>query len=105
MEPLSPHSPGQNGLPPPEPADAHLLALGLAAWEAALAGTTDSNADRAQSWSESPAGKRLLAAVFGNSPFLSRIAAAEWAFLTRLAEAGPDPLFEGLRAATTRQGD
>jgi len=105
MEPLSPYSPGQNGLPPPEPADAHLLALGFAAWDAALASASDGNPDRARSWSTSPAGKRLLAAVFGNSPFLSRIAAAEWAFLTRLAEAGPEPLFDELRATTTRQGD
>jgi glutamate-ammonia-ligase adenylyltransferase len=105
MEPLSPYSPGQNGLSPPQPADAHLLALGFAAWDAALASASDGNPERARSWSTSPAGKRLLAAVFGNSPFLSRIAAAEWGFLTRLAEAGPDPLFDELRAATTRQGD
>src|SRR3954471_10708591 len=105
MEPLSPYSPGQNGLPPPEPADAHLLALGFAAWDAALAAASDGNADRARLWSIDPAGRRLLAAVFGNSPFLARVAAEEWAFLIRLVEAGPDTLFDKLRAATTRPGD
>jgi glutamate-ammonia-ligase adenylyltransferase len=105
MEPLSPYSPGQNGLPPPEPADAHLLALGFAAWDAALASATGETADRARLWGASPAGRRLLAAVFGNSPFLARIAAEEWAFLTRLVETGPDTLFDELRTATTRPGD
>src|SRR3954453_20816540 len=43
MEPLSPYSPGQNGLPPPQPADAHLLALGFAAWDAAVASASGRN--------------------------------------------------------------
>src|SRR4029077_619920 len=49
-----------------------------------------------------PEGKRLLAAIFGNSPFLSRIAAEEWACLTRLVDQGPDPLFAERRATTGR---
>src|SRR5437868_10338841 len=106
MELLSPLSPHQDGAAPPQPADAHLLALGFAAWEAALATAQDDrDAARAQAWSATPGGRRLLSAVFGNSPFLSRIAAEEWAFLTRLVETGPDPMFQELRAVTTRYGD
>ncbi|HEX6442511.1 MAG TPA: bifunctional [glutamine synthetase] adenylyltransferase/[glutamine synthetase]-adenylyl-L-tyrosine phosphorylase [Stellaceae bacterium] len=106
MELLSPLSPGRNGHPPPEPADPRQAGLGFAAWEAALAEAQDNpDAPRARAWSTSAEGRRLLAAVFGNSPFLSRIAAEEWIFLTRLVEAGPDPLFDELRADTTRHAD
>jgi [glutamine synthetase] adenylyltransferase / [glutamine synthetase]-adenylyl-L-tyrosine phosphorylase len=103
MELLSPVSPCQDGAALPQPADARLLAIGFAAWEAALADARDDpDAERARSWSATPDGKRLLAAIFGNSPFLSRIAAEEWACLTRLVDQGPDPLFDELRATTGR---
>jgi [glutamine synthetase] adenylyltransferase / [glutamine synthetase]-adenylyl-L-tyrosine phosphorylase len=107
MEPLSPLSPSQPGSPSlPSPADPHLLALGFAAWEASLVAADDKNAAaHARSWSEGPEGPRLLSALFGNSPFLSRVAAEEWAFLIRLVEQGPDALFQELHSATTRQGD
>jgi glutamate-ammonia-ligase adenylyltransferase len=104
MELLSPLSPGRNGHPLPEPADPRLAELGFAAWEAALAVAQD-DADAARAWSSTAAARRLLAAVFGNSPFLSRVAAEEWVFLTRLVESGPDPLFDELRAETTRHAD
>jgi glutamate-ammonia-ligase adenylyltransferase len=105
MELLSPLSPRQDGAALPQPSDARLLALGSAAWDAALADARDDpDAERARFWSADPGGKCLLGAIFGNSPFLSRIAAAEWACLIRLAEEGPDPLFDALRA-TTRHAD
>src|SRR5262249_19084777 len=85
------------------PADAHLLALGWSAWEAALADAEDAQrAALARDWSATPDGKRLLAALFGNSPFLSGAAVAEWDFTTRLVTEGPDQLFEELAAATER---
>ena len=80
---------------PPGPADARLQGLGLAAWETALAEAADpSDAARARTWAASEPGRALLAAVFGNSPFLSRLAIAEWPLLLRLVEEGPDPVFD-----------
>ncbi|MGH7061022.1 MAG: bifunctional [glutamine synthetase] adenylyltransferase/[glutamine synthetase]-adenylyl-L-tyrosine phosphorylase, partial [Stellaceae bacterium] len=100
---LSPLSPG-NGLP--LPADQHLLGLGIAALEAALTEATDHpRAARAHAWSTSPAGRRLLATIFGNSPFLSSAAVAEWDFLTRLVDEGPDRLFGDIAAATETYAD
>jgi glutamate-ammonia-ligase adenylyltransferase len=79
----------------PDPADLRLLELGRSAWEAALAEAENAErAARARAWSSAPEGKRLLAALFGNSPFLSAIAIAEWDFLTRLVEGEPDGLYE-----------
>src|SRR6516164_2050072 len=98
MKLLSHLSPDGEGLP--EPADARRLALGLEAWREALAVTRgDPAVDAARRWSATPRGKRLLASIFGNSPFLSGVAVKEWAFLTRLVEEGADPLFAEIAAA------
>jgi glutamate-ammonia-ligase adenylyltransferase len=89
---LSNLSPTGDGLP--EPADARLLALGLAAWDEALAAAADADAvAAARDWTATPAGHRLLAAIFGNSPFLSGVAVREWAFLTHMVHAGADDSF------------
>jgi len=91
---------------PPEAADPRLCTLGFAAWDAALAEAEDQpRATVARAWSATPSGKRLLAAIFGNSPFLSRLAAAEWPLLTRLVEDGPDRLFGEIAAATEQPAD
>jgi [glutamine synthetase] adenylyltransferase / [glutamine synthetase]-adenylyl-L-tyrosine phosphorylase len=83
----------------PEPADQHRLALGLDAWDQALAVTQDNPAaEAARGWSATPRGKRLLASIFGNSPFLSGVAVKDWAFLTRLVEEGADPVFAEIAA-------
>ena len=101
MKLLSPHS--QNADGPPPPADPRLLALGVSAWRQTLADAADpSRATRARAWSVSPAGESLLAAIFGNSPYLSGAAIAEWDFLTRLVEEGADPLFAEIAAAIER---
>ena len=98
MKLLSHLSPDGEGLP--EPADARRLTLGLEAWREALAVTRgDPAVDAARRWSATPRGKRLLASIFGNSPFLSGVAVKEWAFLTRLVEEGADPLFAEIAAA------
>ncbi|MGE5271145.1 MAG: bifunctional [glutamine synthetase] adenylyltransferase/[glutamine synthetase]-adenylyl-L-tyrosine phosphorylase [Thiohalocapsa sp.] len=104
MKLLSHLSPDGEGLP--LPADERLLELGRAAWDAALSEAADgARAAAARAWSATPAGKRLLAALFGNSPFLGGAAAAEWDFLTRLIEEGADPLFDAIAAATETHAD
>src|SRR6516164_731305 len=104
MKLLSHLSPDGEGLP--EPADARRLALGLEAWREALAVTRgDPAVDAARRWSATPRGKRLLASIFGNSPFLSGVAVKEWAFLTRLIEKGADPLFSEIAAGIEKTED
>ena len=93
MNLLSDLSPDTGALP--RPADPRRLALGTAAWDEALAAAApDPESERARAWSNTPGGQSLLAAVFGNSPFLSGLAVAEWRFLTNLVENGPDPPFD-----------
>ena len=92
MKLLSHLSPNGDG--PPAPADPRRLALGLEAWHEALALAHNDPVSRiASRWSGTREGERLLAAIFGNSPFLSTVAVKEWAFLTRLVEEGADPVF------------
>ena len=88
MKLLSHLSPEGKGLP--EPADARRVALGFEDWRAALIAEGKPNADAAPPWSATPAGKRLLLSIFGNSPFLSGVAVREHAFLTRVVEEGTD---------------
>ncbi len=88
----------------PLPAEARLVELGFSGWDSALAEASDQpRAALARAWSATDAGRRLLSAVFGNSPFLSGVAIAEWDFLTRLVTEGADPLFEEIAAATERR--
>jgi glutamate-ammonia-ligase adenylyltransferase len=78
----------------PEPADDRRLAVGFETWNEALASARGAPlSDLARQWSATAPGKRLLAAIFGNSPYLSGVAIKEWPFLTRLVGAGADPLF------------
>ena len=101
---LSPNDP--EGTPVlPLPADARLLALGEAAWQEALseAASADPGAvAAARAWSDAPGGRMLLAAIFGNSPFLTGVATREWEFLTRLVQHGADPLFDEIIAAVRK---
>ena len=104
MKLLSHLSPDGDGLP--EPADERRLVLGFEAWRGALTlARGDPASDSARRWSATPSGERLLASVFGNSPFLSDLAVKEWAFLTRLVEEGVDPLFAEIAAATDMSDD
>jgi glutamate-ammonia-ligase adenylyltransferase len=91
---------------PPQPADPRLCELGFAAWETALAEAADhSRAVIARAWGATESGKGLLAAIFGSSPFLSRLAVAEWPLLLRLVEDGPDAVFEAVVAGVERRAD
>ena len=97
-------SPDGDGLP--RPADARRLALGFAAWDEALTAEADDPwAPAARCWSTTEPGRRLLAAVFGNSPFLSELAVKEWRFLTRLVAEGADPLFAEIAADVENPDD
>jgi [glutamine synthetase] adenylyltransferase / [glutamine synthetase]-adenylyl-L-tyrosine phosphorylase len=90
----------------PIAADSRSLALGLAAWEEALADAGDKPlAGRARAWSTAPGGRRLLAAIFGNSPFLRGLAIREWGFLTELIEAGGDMAFDSVVATIAADDD
>jgi [glutamine synthetase] adenylyltransferase / [glutamine synthetase]-adenylyl-L-tyrosine phosphorylase len=101
MKLLSHLSPDSGGLP--SPADARRLALGFEAWHEALAlAPGDPASDLARFWSATLPGKRLLASIFGNSPFLSGVAVKEWAFFTRLVEEGADPLFSEIAATAEK---
>jgi [glutamine synthetase] adenylyltransferase / [glutamine synthetase]-adenylyl-L-tyrosine phosphorylase len=99
---LSHLSPNGGGLP--LPADARLLALGRDVWDETLAAAGDAAAP-ARAWSATPSGQALLAAIFGNSPFLSSVAIREWAFLTRLIKDGADAAFDALVSSTKRPID
>jgi len=96
----------RNGEGLPGPADERRLVLGFAAWHEALAlALGEPTGDPARRWSATGRGKRLLASIFGNSPFLSEVAAKEWAFLTRLVEEGADLLFAEIIAAIELPAD
>ena len=95
-----------HGDAPPEPADSKRLALGFEAWHEALVLAQDDSAVKAaKQWSGTAGGQRLLAAIFGNSPFLSGVAVKEWAFLTCLVEQGADPVFAEIAAAVENPED
>ena len=104
MKLLSHLSPDGGGLP--EPADERRLALGFEAWHDAVTfAQGNPPVDEPRRWSATPQGKRLLASIFGNSPFLSGITVKEPAFLTRLVEEGADSLFAEIAAAIERPAD
>jgi glutamate-ammonia-ligase adenylyltransferase len=96
MKLLSHLSPADGELP--APADPHLLTLGRAAWAEAVARADGPSRLAVQAWSASPQGQRFLAAIFGNSPFLSGIAVREPAFLGRIVMDGADTPFAEIAA-------
>src|SRR5258708_774821 len=90
----------------PRPADRRLCELGFAAWETALAESADpGHAGSARAWADTEAGKGLLAAIFGNSPFLAKLAVAEWRLVLRFVENGPDALFDGIAGGVEQRAD
>jgi [glutamine synthetase] adenylyltransferase / [glutamine synthetase]-adenylyl-L-tyrosine phosphorylase len=88
------------------PADPRRLELGFENWADALAEAVgDPAAQHARAWSETSHGLRLLAGIFGNSPFLSGLAVREWRLFDRLVMAGADPLFAEIVAEVDDRGD
>jgi len=89
--------------PLPRPADPRLRDLGVVAWHTALAeAASPEDAARARAWADNARGKALLDAIFGNSPFLSKLAVAEWPLLLRLVEDGPDAIFDEIAGGIER---
>ena len=87
----------------PQPGDPGQAALGLTRWreraaeidDAALAASMIAFADDAN-------GARLLASLFGNSPFLTLCCLREPDFLLRLASLGPDATFAEVAVGLNR---
>ena len=84
----------------PRPADPRLCELGFAAWDTALAEAADKTRRRARPRLERQ--PRPAGACWPRCSATARFSASsrsrEWAFLTRLVEAGPDPLFDDIAA-------
>jgi glutamate-ammonia-ligase adenylyltransferase len=91
LSPLSDH----HTLPPP--ADEAQARLGFARWhDAALEVEDKALKEFMSALAADAAGNRLLAALFGNSPFLTQCCLREPALLMRLVEEGPDASFAEL---------
>jgi glutamate-ammonia-ligase adenylyltransferase len=96
----------------PRPAIADRARSGMERWH-------EQAADNAASWpdlapwatalADDPAGRALLEAIFGNSPFLTQCLLREQPFLRHLLETGPDDAFtallDNLRAETAAMTD
>ena len=79
----------------PLPAYPGRAASSLERWRQAADDTGDSRLSAmAQAAAGDPAGRRLLDAVFGNSPYLSQICAGDPDFSCELLHGGPDAAFE-----------
>ena len=88
---------GADGLP--LPAYPERAARGLERWRAAAEDTGEGRLSAmAEAAAEDPAGRRLLDAVFGNSPYLTQICAADPGFSCGLLQDGPDAAFERVMA-------
>ena len=84
----------------PRPADAAAATLRRERWRDAVT-TAESLELRgfADSLDQSPEGRRLLDALFGNSPFLTECVLAEPEFLRWTIELGPDETINGVMTA------
>ncbi|HZL58517.1 MAG TPA: bifunctional [glutamine synthetase] adenylyltransferase/[glutamine synthetase]-adenylyl-L-tyrosine phosphorylase [Stellaceae bacterium] len=83
----------------PSPADAAAVTVGLARWQDVVAACGDpALAARLREFAADPVAGRLLAALFGNSPFLAQAAAAEPELLLHLWHDGHEATFAELLA-------
>ena len=80
----------------PVPADAAQLRLGLMRWQEAAENADAALTASMRALAAEPAGHRLLASLFGNSPFLTQCCLKEPDFLIRLVQQGPDAIFAEL---------
>ncbi len=84
----------------PGPADPGLAALGLTRWRERADEIGDTEvADFMLALADHASGTRLLASLFGNSPFLTQCCLREPGFLMRLVRHGPDATFAEVEAA------
>jgi len=87
----------------PRPHDPALLAVGLERWrEAADQAADPALRDFAHAFADDPAGRAMLGAIFGNSPYLGHILVREQGFVRDFVNRGMDAslkgLLDGLRA-------
>ena len=79
----------------PSPADPGRAALGLERWRDAAAEAEDPETGAfAEAAAADPAVRRLLAALFGNSPFLTQCVASDPGFACQLLTGGPDDAYD-----------
>ncbi|MBM3951321.1 MAG: glutamine-synthetase adenylyltransferase, partial [Rhodospirillales bacterium] len=74
----------------PNPSSSSLAALGLERWFDAASAQAPAIGERARTLAADSGARRLIEAVFGNSPFLAHIAAADPGVLCDILEQGPD---------------
>ncbi|MFV3127925.1 bifunctional [glutamine synthetase] adenylyltransferase/[glutamine synthetase]-adenylyl-L-tyrosine phosphorylase [Niveispirillum sp. KHB5.9] len=87
----------------PRLGDPHRAAIGLEHWHDAAGPACDPDlAEFARSYAADPQGKRVLEAVFANSPYLGAALVREMGFFRRLLEIGFDQAFAELLQALWR---
>ena len=87
----------------PEPADPGLAELGVLRWRERAAELDDTGlAAEMVAFADEAKGARLLASLFGNSPFLTLCCLREPDYLLRLARHGPDATFAEVVSALNR---
>src|SRR5258708_18947729 len=83
----------------PDPADTQAAAIGLERWHE-RAQEDEAEMPGSAAWAEAligqPNGRRMLEAIFGNSPFLTECLLAEPGFLKRLIDDGAAETLERL---------
>ena len=92
----------------PQPADAERVALGHAHWQEACDQIEDpTEAALARDALQHNGAKAILESLFGNSPYLTRSAAADPVFICTIFKHGPDAAFDGIMAdlAELRRSD
>ncbi|MGH6989181.1 MAG: bifunctional [glutamine synthetase] adenylyltransferase/[glutamine synthetase]-adenylyl-L-tyrosine phosphorylase [Stellaceae bacterium] len=87
----------------PAPADPHALEIGMARWEEAAAAAEPAFASNMRDLATDAAGHRLLAAMFGASPFLSQCCVTNPEILLMLVRNGPDRTLAEIVCGLNRQ--
>jgi [glutamine synthetase] adenylyltransferase / [glutamine synthetase]-adenylyl-L-tyrosine phosphorylase len=88
----------------PAPASVRQAEAGLSQWREAADGLADKRlADDMGALAADESGRRLLAAIFGNSPFLSQICFAEPDLVLGLVTAGPGRMFAEIMHRLNRE--
>ena len=83
----------------PRAADELAASVGFARWREAADDGDPALAAFMRDLAADEGGRKLLAALFGNSPFLTQCCLAEPGFVRRLVEEGPDAAFAAVMAA------
>src|SRR5438445_8756447 len=87
----------------PQPGDPGQAALGLTRWRERAAESDDAGLAASMiAFADDANGARLLASLFGNSPFLTLCCLREPDFLLRLARLGPDATFAEVAGGLNR---